>query len=426
MTKATADEIVTASSSATRRFKVLLIAYACEPGRGSEPGTGWNMALGLAKFHNVTVATRANNRTTIEKFLATYCAPAPDFMFVDPPSWTLKLKKRGLMPVQLFYLFWQIEVARMIKSRTDDFDILHQLTFNSFEVPPFAFHSCKATKVWGPIGGGQTVPTGMLRAFGCIGGVKEWMRNMRVRLSAANPLVTRTLRQCSLVLFANEETKNLLSKHCTGNIGSMVDVGVDEDKFMASPNRTKENHLTLLSAGRLENRKGVLVLIDAFADLAKKYPHLRLRMVGTGPLYNKILRRIDRLQISNSVTLTGSVDHDVMQREFAAADLFVFPSLRDTSGAVVLEAMATGLPVACFDHQGAALMVKADCGTKAIAHEFNEAISTLHNAIERLVADSDFRKDCGHHAMESITSIYDWKSKSLLISDHYHSLHGQI
>ena len=48
------------------RLRVLLIAYACEPGRGSEPGTGWNMAIALSEHHDVTVITRANNREAIE------------------------------------------------------------------------------------------------------------------------------------------------------------------------------------------------------------------------------------------------------------------------------------------------------------------------------------------------------------------------
>ena len=46
----------------SQRLNVLLSAYACEPGQGSEPEVGWQWALNLAKFHEVTVITRANNR----------------------------------------------------------------------------------------------------------------------------------------------------------------------------------------------------------------------------------------------------------------------------------------------------------------------------------------------------------------------------
>jgi hypothetical protein len=53
-----------------RRLNVLLSAYACEPGRGSEPAVGWNTAVELASHHEVWVLTRANNRPQIEARLA--------------------------------------------------------------------------------------------------------------------------------------------------------------------------------------------------------------------------------------------------------------------------------------------------------------------------------------------------------------------
>ena len=52
------------------RLKVLAFAYACEPNKGSEPGVGWNLARNIAKYHDVWVLTRSNNRTAIEQELA--------------------------------------------------------------------------------------------------------------------------------------------------------------------------------------------------------------------------------------------------------------------------------------------------------------------------------------------------------------------
>ena len=50
----------------SKRLKVLISAYACEPGKGSEPEVGWQWALQMARHHDVTVLTRANNRQAIE------------------------------------------------------------------------------------------------------------------------------------------------------------------------------------------------------------------------------------------------------------------------------------------------------------------------------------------------------------------------
>jgi glycosyltransferase involved in cell wall biosynthesis len=262
-----------------QRPRVVLIAYGCEPNRGSEPGTGWNMALGLAAEYDLTVVTRANNRTVIEDFLADHGGATPEFLYVDPPRWILALKKSGLLPVQMFYVIWQWAVARVLVARGPaQYDIIHQLTFNSFEVPPLAFLQSPAIKVWGPVGGGQTVPTGLLPCFGFLGGIKEGLRNLRVRLSALSPLCRKILKKSDLVLFANGETRELLQGACRARTGVMIDVGVDVDRFSTVGSDPGSGVTTVLFAGRLEGRKGVILLVHAIARLAATRDDLRLRV----------------------------------------------------------------------------------------------------------------------------------------------------
>src|ERR1039458_2632356 len=88
-------------------LRVLLSAYACEPGRGSEPAVGWNWVPHIAKRHDVWVITRANNRSPIEKALG---KPAPEnvhWIYFDLPPWARfwKKRERGL---HLYYWLWQL------------------------------------------------------------------------------------------------------------------------------------------------------------------------------------------------------------------------------------------------------------------------------------------------------------------------------
>src|SRR5215510_12679494 len=69
----------------SQRLKVLISAYACEPGKGSEPEVGWQLALHMARLHDVTVLTRANNRQSIETGLASHDGPHPKFIYYDLP-----------------------------------------------------------------------------------------------------------------------------------------------------------------------------------------------------------------------------------------------------------------------------------------------------------------------------------------------------
>ena len=102
-----------------RKLKVLMSAYACEPGKGSEPEVGWQWALQMARFHDVTVLTRANNRGPIEAALAALRGrqPLPEFVYHDRGTFLLDMK-RHTKAVKLYYLLWQRSARNVAGSCT--------------------------------------------------------------------------------------------------------------------------------------------------------------------------------------------------------------------------------------------------------------------------------------------------------------------
>src|SRR5262245_23900315 len=119
-----------------QRLKVIISAYACEPGKGSEPGTSWEWVIHLAVHHDLTVVTRTNQRSSIEKYLAQIQdgRPIPRFVYVDAPNWVLWLKRR-VPPSQVwYYALWQKlarrAVARLV--RDGGFDLIHHLSWATF------------------------------------------------------------------------------------------------------------------------------------------------------------------------------------------------------------------------------------------------------------------------------------------------------
>src|SRR6266851_8896447 len=119
----------------SRRLKVLMSAYACEPHKGSEPEVGWQWALQMARFHDVTVLTRANNRLSIEAELALLAGrqPLPKFVYHDRSGALLDLKFRS-RTIKWYYLLWQ-RSARDVIERLDEarpFDLMHHVTFAAF------------------------------------------------------------------------------------------------------------------------------------------------------------------------------------------------------------------------------------------------------------------------------------------------------
>ena len=88
-------------------MNVLLSAYACEPGRDSEPGVGWNCVRQAARFHDVWVLTQEEGRQGINAALAGEALPRIRFVYLDLPPWARFWKKRR-RGAQLHYYLWQL------------------------------------------------------------------------------------------------------------------------------------------------------------------------------------------------------------------------------------------------------------------------------------------------------------------------------
>lgn len=115
----------------------------------------------------------------------------------------------------------------------------------------------------------------------------------------------------------------------------------------------------LLYCGQLIERKGLRDLIDAFGIIKQQFDDVALAMVGYGPLRQELLTRAASLGVSD-VHVLPHVEVGEMPRMYAMADIFVLPSLEETWGLVVNEAMASGLPVIVSERAGASVDLVVD------------------------------------------------------------------
>lgn len=406
----------------SRRLRVLLSAYACEPGKGSEPGTGWNLAVALAKKFDVTVLTRVNNREPIEQALRTLPAPKPAFIYHDLPPGARFLKKKGILSTQAYYALWQRSLGKNLPKTQNlhEFDLFHHITFNSFEVVPGLINSFPGIKVWGPIGGGQRAPFPITATLTLKGRLKERLRSRRISLSRRNRGLIRCLESCDWVLFANEETRNLFKTVKLKSSWQMIDVGVDPTRF--TPSGDLADGHRIFSAGNFEARKGTRLLLMAFQQAHWENPRLRLRLAGEGPELPRERRWVEENGLHEVITFSGRRSHAEMAEEFAHADVFVFPSIRDTSGAIVLEAMACGLPVVCLDHQGARLMVGENAGIRVKPQSLELTIHGIAAAILELSGNAPLRESLGKNARERVLREFTWEKKAEQLGNEYQRL----
>ena len=94
--------------------------------------------------------------------------------------------------------------------------------------------------------------------------------------------------------------------------------------------------------------------------------------------------------------------------QIAACDVFLFPSLRDGGGAVVIEAMCLGKPVVCLDTGGPGMHITERCGIKITPRSPQQAVRDLAEALERLYLDQALRIRVGNTARERAIQAYHW------------------
>lgn len=126
----------------------------------------------------------------------------------------------------------------------------------------------------------------------------------------------------------------------------VVHMSVDTDRFVPPPApRSPEGPLRVLDVGRLVPEKGAPVLLDAVALLAERGVRVEVRLVGSGDLGTELERIIDGYGIGDRVTLVGPVGQDEILAQYHWADVFCLPSFQEGLPVVLMEAMATELPV---------------------------------------------------------------------------------
>ena len=313
-------------------MKILLSAYACEPHKGSEQGVGWNWAKQIARFHEVLVITRANNREVIEKELNRNPIPNLFFSYVDLPRW-LSFWKRGSRGLYAYYILWQIlAYSRARKLQRDvQFDLVHHVTFGNNWLPTLIW-LLPIPFVWGPIGGAESVPKAFRDKFSI-----RWKYYERLRdiiqwwVFHVDPIIRLALAHSSLIIARTGITGKKLAKHYKGQIQTFLETGVTKEFIKGMPDKKKDSsHIfKIIMVGRLIHWKGFDLAIEAFGLLLKSVPTVQLEIIGSGPEMKMLEQMIQRLDLCDSVCLAGFLPHEETLRRMVEADVFLSPSLKD-------------------------------------------------------------------------------------------------
>lgn len=399
--------------------RLLLSAYQCGPGMGSVSRLGWEWYQRLAARMPVTLLTHVRNREALTAAGAPLAGSR--IIYVDTEwfagplyRFASLLFRRSEHPVFLvssldFYVYdWvALRLARKTMAETP-FDLVHQAT----PVSPLAatcLYKLGLPLIVGPWNGGLASPTQFPEIMKSESG---WLYPIR-RIGSLIDWVIGTTRKARVILTATRATRNALPQSCWPRCRFMLENAVDLSLFPQAPwpeTPTESRPLDVVYVGRLLPMKGISMLLESLHRVREHGP-IRLTIVGTGAMESELKNQVQTLGLDECVRFTGNLPLEEIGAEIAKAHVFCLPSVRESGGAVLLEAMAVGRPVIAVDYGGPAEIVDASVGALLPATGRDDVINALTEALIDVMRQPELWRQKGEAGRRRVEEQFDWNAK---------------
>lgn len=399
------------------KMRVLVCAYAClgDPdkrfGNGGEGVLGWNIVKQLARFHHVFVLTSSQVREAVEEAIKKEPIPNIDFYYIDLPRWLYPLNNFG-GGVQFYAYLWQMKAYFVAQKLHQEFhfDIFHHVTYANDWMASFIGALLKIPYIRGPGGGARRVPKSFLSEFYFFDRLWQYLRSIGQWFFRHDPFFILGQKRARAILVCNRESFEAIPKKWQNKTHLFPVNGISkEDLDLLSKNeKVNNNKFKVLSAGKLLPIKGFSLAIKSFKLFLDKVSDAEFEIIGDGPEFPHLKNLVQRLGIQEKVQFKRWMPRNEFLKELANCDLFLFSSLRDGGGQVVVEAMAVGKPVICLDIAGPGLHIQEEWGIKIKPYSPEQAIQEMSEALERLYFDKELRIRLGRAARKHAEEHYLW------------------
>lgn len=413
-------------------MKVLISAYSCEPGRGSESGVGWNLVRELSEDHELWVITRRGNQPAIEADGGSWTRRVR-WEYIDPPR-SMAFWKRGARGFQCYYAWWQwlaFRHGRKLHS-VEKFDLTHHLTVGSY-LPATRWWKLAIPHIAGPLGGGDLCPPALLPGLSPALRAKEEFRRGWRALAERLPTWRRAYQRTAACIAGTPETARRLEAIGARQVTVLPQSGIGGDEigaFLARAARAQprspapSDHprpLRMICASRLIGWKAVDLALETVAELKRRGLPTTLDILHSGPELARLRARAAQLGIADEVNFRGrlgSLEH--VYEAVAAADLLIHPALHEAFGQICLEALALGTPVVCLDHAGPGMIVTPATGFAVEPGDRAHTITRLADAAERVSQmPAEEMHVLRQRARERALAEFSWRGLARKISAIY-------
>lgn len=304
----------------------------------------------------------------------------------------------------------QIEARRLVRRlvREHGISVVHQPIPVSPREPSLMV-DVGAPVVMGPMNGNMSYPPAMQAKTR--GGVQRILASARAFSDHLHGLM-RGKREAALLLVANQRTRDGLPPKCRGAVVELVENGIDTELWQprgaATPDKAGE--MRLLFLGRLVDWKAVDIVLHALERLPTR-SGITLDIIGDGPMRQPLLAQVEQLGLGQNVRFHGFRPQPECAAAMRDADALVLPSLYECGGAVVLEAMAAGIPVIATAWGGPMDYLDDSCGILIPPTGREDLVAGFASAIGQLAAEPARRRTMGRAGRNRALRSFDWDDK---------------
>ena len=421
-----------------KKLKVLLIVEQCNPEWASVPLEGYNYFRGINNLVDATLVTHIRNKPALEKhpeyenifyieerkLSQQYYKLVERFTAKGRVNWPLY----NALSYPIYEEFNQ-QVYQKFKGKIlkGDYDIVHAITPIMPRYPFKVVSVCQQTPfILGPVNGGIPFPPGFQET------AKQEFAQFNFLRAVGRALIpgyVETYKKADKVLAGSTYTLNLLKKLFAipdKRIELFYENGIAQEFLMSvKPAKEEGSQINLLFVGRLVPYKCADVVIDSIGKLDQAVQSkIRFTIVGDGSERNNLENRVKELNLTEIVSFAGWVNQSETLDYYRKADIFCFPSIREFGGAVVIEAMACGLPCIVANNGGIGEYVNEETGFKIEPISREYLTQELTNKIKMLVEDDKLRESMSAKAIERAKD-FEWENKARKIVEIYEKMLGE-
>jgi len=425
------------SPSGGDRLRILLVSEACDPDGRAGFLIGWAQAQALRRVADVHIVTESASRAGLAR---AGLVEGTDFTIVTTTP--LKRARDGIrdavfgrgsergwgmwqalsLPANLAFE-WRVWRKFRKALSAGAFDVVHRIVPISPDQSSILSTRLPRTRVplvVGPLNGGLPWPEG----YGAVRQAEgEWMSRIR-GITRFVPGLTALRANAAALLLGSRDMMARNPHRFRERAIYLPENGIDPARFSVDRPERGAGPLRLAYVGRLVPYKGPDLALAAAADLLRD-GRATMRIVGSGPMRDALEEEVRRLGVAPAVYFTGDIPHTQVQRELAAADLMLAPSIREFGGGAVLEALYMGAVPAIVDYGGPPEFATRDCGFLIPLGPRDAIIAGLRAVLERVAADPSPLPAMSQAGRARARALFEWDAKARMLVRVYRWVLGR-